>query len=361
MITTNTSDSPVIKNMSHIDFTTVIQQAWAAYDNTRNIIRITDISAKVSTNHVYRVTFSDNNFIIAKLSYYGTFDNFLEDHSIIDTLSNNLPAPFENFLARSLAKGKYLFVYHYKNDIIDTWVVFYRPIAIKKKLPRRLSEEQIIKLARQVALFHKACYSIRNTLPSSSKTLETDIDSLQHNLETEEGQYEFRLHTDEIQHHANLFLENTHRLHAQNWAKIPVFIDWNIGNFSVTSSLKLFSRWDYDWFRMGSRMLDFYFLSRVCSDVGDRTIFTYNVGPLMEDRFLLFLKHYHEVYPLTANEILFLKEAYRFFILNYVLKDGRHFFHEIFATKLQKEALEVQLPTLDESFNANIILQALNL
>src|SRR3954453_16252691 len=124
--------------MSFIDFTAIVKEAWEAYDSTREIIRIVDISAKVSTNHVYRITFSDKNFIIAKLSYFGSFDHFVEDHTIIDSLSNNLPSPFENFLARALAKGRTLFVYRYQHEILDTWVVFYRPITIKKRLPRRL-------------------------------------------------------------------------------------------------------------------------------------------------------------------------------------------------------------------------------
>ena len=81
----------------------------------------------------------------------------------------------------------------------------------------------------------------------------------------------------------------------------------------------------------------------------------------MEERFLLFLKSYHQIYPLMEKEIRFLKEAYRFFILNYVVKDGRHFFHEIFASKLQKEAFDIYLPSIDKQFNADIILKALNI
>ncbi|MEJ7683510.1 MAG: hypothetical protein WKG06_37775 [Segetibacter sp.] len=168
-----------VLNMPFIDFTAIVKEAWLAYDNTREIARIVDISAKVSTNHVYRVTFVDGNFIIAKLSYFGEYDHFAEDHSIINTLSNNLPAPFENFLARSLAKGKQLFVYRFQNEILDAWVVFYRPIAIKKRSPKRLEEWQIIKLGEQIALFHKACHCIRGIrfrhLP---KLLQTDIDHL---------------------------------------------------------------------------------------------------------------------------------------------------------------------------------------
>jgi Ser/Thr protein kinase RdoA (MazF antagonist) len=344
--------------MTFIDFTSIVKEAWQDYDNTREIARIVDISAKVSTNYVYRVTFTDGNFIIAKLSYFGKYEHFVEDHSIIDTLSNNLPAPFENFLARSLAKGNFLYVYRFQNQILDAWVVFYRPIAIKKRLPGRLDEEQIVKLGEQIALFHKACYSIRNTLPPSSKTLKTDIDHLLRILETDYGRYEHRMHIEEIKYQADLFLENSQQLKADDFINIPVFVDWNIGNFSVTSSTKLFSRWDYDWFRISSRMLDFYFLSRVVSDIGDRTVFSYVIGPLTEDRFLLFLKSYHKVFPLKIEEIRFLKEAYRFFILNYVIKDGRFFFHEIFATKLQKEAYEIYFPSI-ESFDEDKIIEAL--
>lgn len=347
--------------MSFIDFTAIVKEAWNAYDSTREIVRITDISAKVSTNHVYRIDFKDSSFIVAKLSYFGKYEHFVEDHTIINALSNNLPAPFENFLARSLMKGNSLFVYRFKNEILDAWVVFYRPIAIKKRLPRRLDEEQIMKLGEQVALFHKACNNIRHTLPASSKTLKVDIDHLLRILETDYGLYEHLMHIDEIKKQSSLFIENSQILKADEFDKIPVFIDWNIGNFSVSTSFKLFSRWDYDWFRMGSRMLDFYFLSRVVSNVGDRTAFSYNIGPLMEKRFLIFLKSYHEIYPLTEAEIRFLKEAYRFFILNYVIKDGRHFFHEIFALKLQKEAYDIYLPSIEKEFNADIILKALNL
>ncbi len=347
--------------MPFIDFTAIVKEAWQAYDKTREIIRIVDISAKVSTNHVYRVTFKDRSFIIAKLSYYGQYEHFVEDHSIINSLSNNLPAPFENVLARSLMKGNELFVYRFKSIILDAWVVFYRPIKIKQRLPRRLDEEQIVKLGEQVAMFHKACDSIRNTLPASSKTMQVDMGSLLQQLETEEGRYEHRMHEDEIKKQVELFTENYNSLNAGSFDKIPVFVDWNIGNFSVSPSFRLYSRWDYDWFRMDSRMLDFYFLSRVVSDIGDRTVFSYVVGPLMEKRFLLFLHAYHNVYPLTENEIRFLKEAYRFFILNYVIKDGRYFFHEIFATKLQKEAYDIYLPSIDKDFNADIILKALNI
>ncbi len=347
--------------MAFIDFHTIIKKAWYEFDSSREIAQIVDISAKVSTNHVYRIRLKDKNFIVAKLSYFGKFEHFVEDHSIINTLSNNLPSPFENFLARSLMKGDKLFVHRHKNEVIDAWVVFYRPIHIKNKLPKRLNHNQIEKLAVQTAHFHKACDTVKATLPESSKTMQDDIHDLLQLLDDNSSKYDFPIHRKLIKKHCELFLENYDRLNADSLESIPVFVDWNIGNFSVTPNFKLFSRWDYDWFRVSTRMMDFYFFSRVSSDVGDKTVFTYNSSVMMEDRFIRFLKSYHKVFPLNGTEIRFLKEAYRFFILTYVIKYGKFFFHEIFANKLQKEALEEHLPSLDEIFNPEPLLKALNL
>ena len=76
---------------------------------------------------------------------------------------------------------------------------------------------------------------------------------------------------------------------------------------------------------------------------------------------MIFLKAYHAIYPLDRQEILFIKEAYRFFILNYVIKHGRYFFHGMYATKLQREAFEVYFPSLDAGFKPDKLLRALDL
>ena len=344
----------------YIDFLTIIRYAWMDYDASRGIKSITDISVMVSTNHVYKVVLEDKTFVIAKLAYYGKYDHFKEDHNIVNVFANNLPYPYENFLSRSLMLGNDLFVHRFKNNLIDAWVVFYRPIKIKNRIPKILNEEQIKKLGVQFALFHKASYTIRNTLPKSTKTLNYDIDQLLNTLDTEEGKYEYGYNIDNIKWQSELFKLNTQAREIQTLPRIPVFVDWNSGNFSVTHAFKLYSRWDYDWFRTSSRMLDFYFFARLVSSVGDKTVFSYNVEPLLEDRFKLFLKSYHEVYPLTEIEVRLLKEAYRFFILNYVIKDGRYFFHEIYASKLQQEAYEVYFPSIDR-FNPEELLKYLKI
>lgn len=341
-----------------IDFTTIVKYAWMAYDTSRAIESITDISAMVSTNRVYKIVLTNRSSIIAKISYFGKFEHSVEDHTIINVLANNLPAPFENFLATSLISGTELFVHRFQNKFVDAWVVFYKPIKISRRLPKRFNDEQIDALGKQFATFHRTCTDIRNTLPPSSKNLQSDVYDLLQSLESEK--YAHRRYADLLKRHCHLFLENTEKLEVAHFPKIPVFVDWNIGNFSVTRNYKFYSRWDYDWFRMSSRIMDFYFLSRIVSDIGDRTVFTYNVEVLMESRFLQFLQSYHTVFPLEENEIRFIKEAYRFFLLTYVVKYGRYFFHETYANKLQKEAFEVHLPSID-NFNADILLRALNL
>ncbi|HEY9196341.1 MAG TPA: hypothetical protein VIM77_08745 [Mucilaginibacter sp.] len=344
-----------------MDFSLIVRKAWEGYDASKTIRLIEDISAMVSTNHVFRITFDDDDIIIAKLSYFGKFEYFKEDHRIIQTLANNLLYPFENLLARSLLKNNRVYIYHYKHGKDDAWVVFYNPTRILQRLPRRLDEHHIKKLGQQVGKFHKACSRVKNVLPKSSKTLRTDISALLHQIETNEKQFGTAMQADFLKYHCETFLKNRSKYNMSSFEIIPVFIDWNIGNFSVTPNLELYSRWDYDWFRMSYRVLDFYFFSRVVSDIGDRTVFSYVISTMMEDRFIIFLKEYHKVNPLTADEIRFMKEAYRFFILNYVIKDGKHFFSEQYAEKLQAEAFNVYLPSVDRDFDAEKIIEALKL
>ncbi|WPU92583.1 hypothetical protein SNE25_24985 [Mucilaginibacter sabulilitoris] len=344
-----------------MDYSIIVKKAWEGYDASKTIRLIEDISAMVSTNHVYRITFDDDDIIIAKLSYFGKFEHFKEDHRIIQALSNNLLYPFENLLARSLLKNNRVYIYHYKHGKTDAWVVFYNPTRILERLPRRLNENHIKKLGQQVGKFHKACSRVKNVLPKSSKTLRTDISALLNQLETNQLDFGTGMQADFLKYHCETFLKNRSKYNMSSFEIIPVFIDWNIGNFSVTPDLELYSRWDYDWFRMSYRVLDFYFFSRVVSDIGDRTVFSYVINTMMEDRFIIFLKEYHKVNPLTADEIRFMKEAYRFFILNYVIKDGKHFFSEQYAEKLQSEAFNVYLPSVDRDFDAEKIIEALKL
>jgi hypothetical protein len=68
----------------------------------------------------------------------------------------------------------------------------------------------------------------------------------------------------------------------------------------------------------------------------------------VEPRFQLFINAYHRVYPLRRNEVEFLREVYRFFILNYVIRQGYAFFQPDLAERLQREAVTSYLPAVDD-------------
>jgi len=343
---------------NHID---IVKHAWKEFDDRHEIRGVYDVSMYVSTNQVYKISFYEREPVFAKLSDYGKYDDFRDDHIIINNLANNLEHPYQMFLAQSLVKKNELFIYRYHQEKNSAWVIFYNPIQIRNKLPRRLEDKHIRKLGRELARFHKACTNVTNQLPTTSKSVVTDI----HKLIKSVNNKEIKMcvsHRDLILRHCDHFLNNADKVnYTTEFEAIPVLVDWNIGNFSITGDGKFFSRWDYDWFRMSSRVMDFYFFSRVVSDVGDRTVFSYLVDTLMEDRFMMFLKEYHRIFPLTEPEVRFIKEAYRFFILNYVIKDGNHFFLPSFARKLHKEAYDLYFPTIDSNYNVEKILKKLKL
>lgn len=347
--------------MQELNFIQIIKHAWKEFDDRHEIRGVYDVSAYVSTNQVYKISFYDREPVFAKLSDYGRFDDFREDHIIINNLANNLEAPYQMFLAQSLVKKNELFIYLFHQENSSAWVVFYNPIQIKYKLPRRLSEKTIRKLGRELARFHKACTNVSNQLPKASKTVVIDMQNLVKSV----NKGEIKLcenHKSMVLKHADIFLNNAYKAnYTEDFETIPVFIDWNIGNFSITGDGKFYSRWDYDWFRMSSRVMDFYFFSRVVSDVGDRTVFSYFVDTLMEDRFLMFLKEYHRIFPLSETEVRFIKEAYRFFILNYVIKDGPYFFRQSYSNKLIKEAYDVHFPSIETNYRVEKILRHLKI
>jgi hypothetical protein len=72
------------------------------------------------------------------------------------------------------------------------------------------------------------------------------------------------------------------------------------------------------------------------------------------------LKHGEHVDELPAYAPA-LKEVYRFFILNYVIKNGNYFFSEQYAKKLQAEALDIYLPSVDRDFDPEKIIDYLKI
>jgi hypothetical protein len=329
----------------------VVDAAWADYGDPRRIVDVAELSAMVSTNRVYRLTLDDGSTTIAKVSNYGSFFLFAEDHDRLHRCHELLHGGrYEHFLADSLMADGRPYIW-YDGEI---WAVLYHEVPVRDRLPRKLTQEQIENLAAEVAAFHRTCTAIAPLVPPTSKTIKSDAIHLFDLVSEPHASQRFGLdpsRLDIVRRHTHRFLMAVMDTGYDYWQRIPVLIDWNLGNFSVAfdeaGRFTLFSRWDYDWFRIESRVLDFYFLSRVSSRTGDRTRFTYGSHTLLEPRFRRFLAVYHSVFAMTPEEVLFLKEAYRFFLLNYVVREGEYFFRRDIWQHLLLDVVDVHLPTLD--------------
>lgn len=331
-----------------VDPVAVVHEAWVGLGDARLLTNVHEISANVSTNHVYRLTLGDGSSVVCKVTSYGSYFLFAEDHDRLSRCSKSLATNPETqrwapFLANVLEKNGRPYTW-YDGSM---WAVFYQDVPRADSLPKILSDSQIENLGREMAEFHAACSPAARGLPPTSNSVKGDLIHLLDLLESPFAARNFGLHPEDI----GALHRDTHQLllefesiHYDEWEKIPVLIDWNLGNFSVvfnnsieTGGFRLFSRWDYDWFRLESRIFDFYFLSRVSSSAGDRTTFTYSPHTLLEPRFVRFLSAYHEVNPLTAQEVAFIPLAYRFFLLNYVIREGARFFRDDLCRQFREE------------------------
>jgi hypothetical protein len=340
----------------------LVATAWSEYDDSRTIDHVVEVSAHVSTNRVFRVVFNDSSHIVAKISSYGSYFLFAEDHDRLFTSAQLLRGTrWEGFLAEVLPRDGHAYTWYDGTY----WVAFYADVERAMQLPAILNDDQIGNLAREIASFHRECSQIAGSLPATSNSVKGDAIHLLDQLSHEFAAEHFGLSHDDIEvakRSTHQFLLHLEHIRFDEWDKIPVLVDWNLGNFSVKhqhSQFEMFSRWDYDWFRIDTRMLDFYFFSRVSSETGDRTSFTYSPHTLLEPRFIKFLRQYHEVFPLTQRELQFLPWAYRFFILNYVIREGAKFFREDISVKFRKDATRIYLPMLDD-FDASPLLAVLD-
>lgn len=330
----------------------IVTAAWDAYGDHREIVEIRELSANVSTNSVHMLVLADGHAVIAKRSSYGSYVHFRQDHIRIDEWIHRLRGTrFSTLLAPVLLKNGEVYTYRHGNE----WVAFYGQQPFYDFLPKVLTEPQIESFAEEIALFHRACAEVSDRVRPTWQTLGSDIASLHDAIGSSQWRRERNFRDSAqgfVRAHCDAFLGNADALGYHEWEKIPVLIDWNIGNFSVgldADGFKLFSRWDYDWFRIEPRLLDLYFCARVVRAEGDQDSFSYTVDPFFEPRFMRFLHAYHEVHRLDEAQVLFLKEAYRFFILNYVLRIGEHFYRPDLCKRLQHEAIEDYLPHLEQA------------
>jgi len=260
----------------------ILTAAWDAYGDHREVVEVREISANVSTNSVYLLVLDDGHAMVAKRSSYGSYVHFRQDHYRIHEWIHRLRGTrYASFLAPVLLKNDEVFTYRDE----DEWVVFYGQQPFYDFLPKVLTDAQVESLGQEMGLFHRACLEISDRVKPTWQSLGADVASLHDAIGSSEWRRERGFRDSSIgfvRAHCDAFLGNADALGYHEWTKIPVLIDWNIGNFSVGmdgDGFKFFSRWDYDWFRIEPRMLDLYFCARVVRAEGDQTAFSYTADP----------------------------------------------------------------------------------
>ena len=128
----------------------VVTDGWLASGDARALAAVEEVSADVSTNRVYRLSFDDGSHAIAKASSYGSFVHFRQDHQRIHRWIELLrPTRWEGFLADVVCKDGEVFMYRDG----PAWAAFYDEIERRESLPRCLPEADIAELARELAEF----------------------------------------------------------------------------------------------------------------------------------------------------------------------------------------------------------------
>ena len=130
------------------------------------IVRVDEVSANVSTNRVYRVHLDDGSTSICKVSSYGSYFLFVEDHDRLSRCARLLDGTrFGGMLADVWTADATA-----RPDLHlvrpDMWAVFYDDVPRGEALPRVLTTDQIENLGREIAEFHLACTDLAPRIPA---------------------------------------------------------------------------------------------------------------------------------------------------------------------------------------------------
>ena len=162
--------------MSQSEYLRALHDAWADFGDPRSIVGIDDTSPNVSTNTVFRLHLSDRSCVFAKVSNYGSYFLFAEDHDRLFRCTQLLQGTrFEDFLVPVLAKDNQPIVsrpYTWYDG--NLWVAFYGEASKRDMLPPQLNREQSRCLAQEIAQFHLVCDSISTEIPATSNSIKSD-------------------------------------------------------------------------------------------------------------------------------------------------------------------------------------------
>ncbi len=190
----------------------VVRAAWADLADHRQIIDVREISANVSTNRVYRVSLAGGDSVVCKVSSYGSYFLFAEDHDRLHRCAKMLATNPETqrwapFLANVLERDGRPFTW-YDGSI---WAVFYEDVPRAESLPKILSMSQVENLGREMAEFHAACAPMASKLPPTSNSVKGDLIHLLDLLESPFATRNFYLLPEDI----GVLHRDTHQLLLQ--------------------------------------------------------------------------------------------------------------------------------------------------
>ena len=124
-----------------------IEAALQALDPHFRVQRVDNVSMMVSTNRVYRLHAESGQELFAKLSSYGSYVHFREDHQLIHQWATHLRhTPYEHFLAPIATLDGRPFTFRSGQE----WVAFYHKVPFYDFLPKCLSDGQVEALGRDV-------------------------------------------------------------------------------------------------------------------------------------------------------------------------------------------------------------------
>ena len=96
------------------------------------IKEVVEVSAMVSTNHVYRLELEGGSSVVTKVSSYGSYFLFREDHDRLHQCRELLQRTrHRNLLADVLTRDGRIFT-HYTGEL---WTVFYEDVPRRDALP----------------------------------------------------------------------------------------------------------------------------------------------------------------------------------------------------------------------------------
>ena len=85
----------------------ILHAAFADYGADDEVVGVQETSARVSTNRVYRLSLASGRAVFAKVSSYGSYVHFRQDHARIREWIDLLQGSrYESFLARVLLKER---------------------------------------------------------------------------------------------------------------------------------------------------------------------------------------------------------------------------------------------------------------